>query len=106
MRPVWSAALAAAAVIGSAATASADSPVDTIGQLEAAGYTVNVDRVGSGPLDRCVVTSIRNPQTVTDWVPVWNGGAHSGRHGDDRDDVDYVQVVVSRSISVSLDCSG
>ena len=37
----------------------------TIGQLEASGYDVNIDRVGSAPLDQCVVTSVRNPQDIT-----------------------------------------
>src|SRR3954451_14782325 len=36
----------------------------TIGQLEASGYDVNIDRVGSAPLDQCVVTSVRNPQDI------------------------------------------
>ena len=33
--------------------------------LQSEGYTVNVDRVGSGRIDDCVVTSVRNPQTQT-----------------------------------------
>ena len=37
----------------------------TIGQLEASGYDVNIDRVGSAPLDQCIVTSVRNPQDIT-----------------------------------------
>jgi hypothetical protein len=86
--------------------ASADpSAIDTVGQLEAEGYTVNIDRIGSGPLATCVVTSVRNPQTVTKLIRVDNGGRHGGKHGDGQD-FDYIEVVVSRSISVSLDCTG
>jgi hypothetical protein len=45
-----------------------------------------------------VVTSVRNPQTITRLIRVDNG--RNGKH-----DYDYVEVVVSRSISVSLDCT-
>ena len=71
----------------------------TIGQLESAGYYVNVDRVGSAPLDQCIVTSVRNPQDITRTIRVDNG-----RKGDKRD-FDYVTIVVRRTITVSLDCS-
>ena len=95
------AATAVALLLGPAGQASAEtgpsnSAAVTIGQLEAEGYTVNVDRVGSAPLSQCVVTSVRNPQQQTRLVPL-NGGR--GRR--DR----FIEVVVSRSISVSLDCS-
>ena len=70
----------------------------TIGQLEAAGYDVNLDRVGSAPLDQCIVTSVRNPQDITRTIRVDNG-----RKGDERD-FDYVEVVVRRTITVSLNC--
>ena len=70
----------------------------TIGQLEASGYDVNIDRVGSAPLDQCVVTSVRNPQDITRTVRVDNG-----RDGDKRD-FDYVEIVVRLTITVSLNC--
>jgi hypothetical protein len=82
--------------------ASADpSAITTIGELEAQGYTVNIDRVGSGPLSECVVTSVRNPQTVTQWLPAVGVGARGN-----RDNTILVPVVTSRSISVSLNCTG
>jgi hypothetical protein len=94
-------ALAAAACVlligwpGSAA-AESDSAIVTIGQLQAEGFNVNVDRVGSAPLSECQVTSVRNPQQQTRLVRV------DGRHGDhDR----LIAVVENRSITVSLDCS-
>jgi hypothetical protein len=92
-------------LLAPAGVASAEpSAIGTIGQLEAEGYTVNIDRIGSGPLSTCIVTSVRNPQTVTRLIRVDNGGRHGGKHGD-GDDFDYIEVVVSRSISVSLDCT-
>ncbi len=100
MRPFLTAAtVTSAALLCSAPAAYADeSPLTTIGRLESEGYTVNVDRVGSAPLDQCVVTGVRNPQTVTRLIRVDNG--RNGKH-----DYDYIEVVVSRSISVSLDCT-
>jgi hypothetical protein len=72
-------------LIAPAGLAAADSAIETIGLLEAEGYTVNIDRVGSAPLDR-----------------VERGSGHGD--GDHRD-FDLVPVVVSRSISVSLNCA-
>jgi hypothetical protein len=77
-----------------AASAAGESAVVTIGLLEAQGFDVKIDRVGSAPLDRCVVTDVRNPRERTEIVRV--GG---------RDDRDFVPVVVRRTVSVSLDCS-
>jgi hypothetical protein len=77
------------------ASAESSSAITTIGQLEADGFTVNVDRVGSAPLSDCEVTSVRNPQRQTRLVPV---NRSNGR-------VDFIEVVTNRSITVSLDCS-
>jgi len=113
MRPALTLATMALAVCGAIAApagiASAEQgALETIGLLEAEGYHVNVDRVGSGPLSECIVTSVRNPQTVTQLVRVQHHGRHGHGHDgdDDDDDYDLVPVVVSRSISVSLDCTG
>jgi hypothetical protein len=91
----------AAAAIGliivptGSASAESDSAIVTIGQLEAEGFDVNVDRIGSAPLSDCTVTSVRNPQEQTRLVRV------DRRKGPDR----FIEVVVNRSITVSLDCS-
>ncbi len=77
------------------ASAESDSAIVTIGQLQAEGFTVNVDRIGSAPLSECQVTSVRNPQQQTRLIPV------GGREGRDR----FIEVVENRSITVSLDCS-
>ncbi|MDT5338997.1 MAG: hypothetical protein QOD90_4502 [Mycobacterium sp.] len=95
-------ALAAAAVAllllpaGQATAGSGSEPaVVTIGRLEAEGFTVHLDRVGSAPLSDCVVADVRNPQEQTRLVRL------HGTKGRDR----TVEVVTSRTISVSLDCS-
>ena len=94
-------AAAGAVVAGPAAAAWADnSAQQTINQLQQQGYTVNIDRLGTAPMSQCVVTSVRNPQTVTQWVPYV--GPTLGRN---RGTV-LVPVITSQTISVSLDCSG
>ena len=88
----------AAAAIGvlvlPAIPARAESAAVTIGLLEAQGFDVRVDRVGSAPLEQCVVTSVRNPQERTQIVRI------DGRRRDR-----FIPVVVDRNITVSLDCS-
>jgi hypothetical protein len=87
------------AIAAPAGLASAEeSAQELISRLQSEGYTVNVDRIGSGPMSQCVVTNVRNPQQVTQWVP-YTG---PGRGGDRRV---LVQVVTSQSISVTLNCS-
>ena len=82
------------AILELAGAASADSSaVTTIGQLEAEGYTVSIDRVGSAPLDQCTITSIRNPYTNYEFIRVG------------RDPSVLVPVVVSKTIQVSLYCA-
>lgn len=96
------AALAAAAAVlaGPAGLAAADqSAQDTINDLQDQGYTVTIDKVGTGPISKCVVTSVRNPNTVTQWVPYVGPGLGS------RDGTFLVPVVTSKTISVSLDCT-
>ena len=87
-----------AAALGMLATpaspAHAESATSTIGLLEAQGFDVKIDRVGSAPLDQCEVTGVRNPREQTKLVRVGGG---------DRDRL--VSVVVGRTITVSLDCS-
>ncbi|MGV0779471.1 hypothetical protein [Mycolicibacterium sp. XJ775] len=90
---------AVSTILAPAVPAHADSAVETIGLLEAEGFYVNIDRVGSAPLDRCTVTSIRNPQTQTRLIRVERFGKNGAK------DFDLVPVVVRRTITVSLDCS-
>ena|ERR1700682_4789258 len=96
--------MAACGAIGAPAgfASAAQSAVETIGLLEAEGYHVYIGRIGDAPLEQCIVTSIRNPQTVTKLVRVDRRGKHGGG---DEDNFDLVVVVDSKSISVSLDCT-
>jgi hypothetical protein len=90
------AAAAAGLFLSPAGSASAsDSALVTIGQLEAEGFDVNIDRIGSAQLSECVVTSVRNPQEQTRVVRL------DERKGRDR----FIEVVVNRTITVSLDCT-
>jgi hypothetical protein len=98
-----SAAAAVGVLVAPAGFATADqSAAQQISQLQSEGYTVNIDRVGSGSLDNCVVTSVRNPQEFTQWVPATGA---LGRGGNRGDRTVLVQVVTSKTISVSLNCS-
>jgi hypothetical protein len=103
MRTTWM--LTTAAVVGVCAViaapagfAAAETAQETINKLQSQGYTVNIDKVGTAPLDQCTVTSVRNPQTVTQLVPYIGPG-----RGNDR--TALIPAVVSQTISVSLNCS-
>ena len=101
MRTGWSVAAtiaAASAMLAPPGSAMAEptqaaNAYATIGTLEGEGYDVIVDRVGNAPLDQCIVTSVRNPQTQT--RTFWVGEGKQRR---------LITVVVSRSINVSLNC--
>jgi hypothetical protein len=103
MRKKWTLAAAmvgaCAAMTVSAGIASAEEDAQaTIRRLQDEGYTVNIDRTGSAPLSQCVVTNVRNPKQVTQWVPY----VGPGNNGNDRA---LVLQVMSQSISVTLDCN-
>lgn len=99
---VTSAAVVSAALFAPAVASADQTAQETIDQLQSQGYTVNVDRVGSGRIENCVVTSVRNPQQQTRNVRDYYGPRDA--NGDRKYRI--VQVVVSKSISVSLDCNG
>ena len=65
----------------------------TIAQLESEGYTVTITRIGNGPLDRCKVTDVRNPSTITR-----TNRSHPGASG-------VTTITVSKTIDVTLDCT-
>jgi hypothetical protein len=67
-----------------------------INQLESEGYDVHIDRVGSAPINQCLVTGVRNPHDVT--RTFWVGDKHDG-------DRRLITVVVRRYITVSLNCA-
>lgn len=93
------AAAAFAVLVAPAGAAWADETAQqTIERLQKEGYTVQIDKIGTGPLSQCVVTSVRNPNTMTQWVP-WVGPGLG-----DRGTI-LVPMVTSQTISVSLVCS-
>ncbi|WP_280835565.1 hypothetical protein [Mycolicibacterium frederiksbergense] len=101
MRVNWSLVAVAAAVFGalgaSTAVASAEeTAAQVISRLQSQGYTVTIDRIGTAPIDQCVVTNVRNPQQVSQWVPYVGPGL-----GGDRI---LVPAVTSQTVSVSLNC--
>src|SRR5690349_7617104 len=80
-------------VAPSTIASAAESAELTIATLEAQGFDVKVNRIGSAPLDQCVVTDIRNPRERTEFVPVLGRDNGVG------------EKVVDRNISVTVNCS-
>ena len=76
-----------------AGSAGADkSAQEVISDLQQQGYSVSIDRLGSAPMNTCVVTNVRRSQGPPNWVPTFN------------DDDDYYPFVVTPTASVTLDC--
>jgi hypothetical protein len=88
-----------AAIAAPAGFAAAESAQEVISDLQSKGYTVTIDKIGTAPISECTVTSVRNPQTVTQLVPY----VGPGLGGNDRRLL--VPEVVTQTVSVSLDCS-
>ncbi|WP_083407607.1 hypothetical protein [Mycolicibacterium rutilum] len=86
--------LAAPAAVASAQQQSA---TEVINKLQSEGYTVTIDRIGTGPIEDCVVTNVRNPQQFGQLVPYIGPGARGQQF--------LVPQVTSQPVSVSLDCS-
>ena len=103
MRSNWTLAAAlaggVAAMLAPAGSAMAESAQDTINRLQSEGYVVTIDKLGTAPVSECTVTSVRNPQQTTQLVP-WVGP------GLGRNSNSILLPQTSRTISVSLDCTG
>jgi hypothetical protein len=104
MRTTWALTAAAAGLcavalvpVASALADDGESATATIQRLQSQGYTVNIDKIGSAPIDQCVVTNVRNPQQTSQLVPYVGPGL-----GGDRI---LVPQVTSQTISVSLNCT-
>ena len=98
MRIAFSVVIVSAALgvlAATAAPANAESANLTIDQLEAQGFDVRVNRLGSAPLDECEVTDIGHVQKQRRLV---NVDGFNDRNA-------IVPIVVKRTITVSLDCS-
>ena len=91
---------ACATLIAPGIASAEESAQATINRLQDEGYTVNIDRSGSAPLSECVVTNVRNPKKVQQWVP-YIGPGNRGFNGDRA----LVLETISQSISVTLDCN-
>jgi hypothetical protein len=66
---------------------------EVISDLQQQGYSVSIDRIGTGSMNKCVVTNVRRSQGPPNWVPVFN------------DDDDYYPFVVRPTATVTVDCS-
>ncbi|MGI9123245.1 MAG: hypothetical protein ACR2JM_00615 [Mycobacterium sp.] len=75
----------------------------TIADLQAQGYTVTIDQVGDNPLSTCIVTQVHNAATTTQRLG--SGGTLGGGTGS-LGDHHTSTVVVTKTIDVSLDCTG
>ncbi|TLH70998.1 hypothetical protein C1S82_21480 [Mycolicibacterium cosmeticum] len=76
--------------------------VSTIADLQASGYSVTVDRSGNSPLIDCKVVEVHNPMTVTSTNYGGTSPGGPGSHGDKH----QTTIVVSKTIDVTLDCTG
>lgn len=76
--------------------------VATIAGLQAAGYSVTVDRSGDRSIVDCRVVEVHNPMTVTSMN---SGGTAPGGPGS-RGAKHQVTIVVDKTIDVTLDCTG
>jgi hypothetical protein len=95
--------IAVAGVVGAAlatagvAAADEESASEVISRLQSQGYTVTLDKIGTGPIDSCTVSSVRNPNTITQLVPY----VGPGLGGDNRL---LLPQITSQTVSVSLIC--
>ena len=89
---IATAALGLAGAAGAAPSAAADAS-QTVSQLQARGFDVIVNKVGTAPLDQCVVSAIRPGQTFSRM----DSGA-PGAMGD------IVTTVTSQTVYVDVAC--
>ncbi|MGV9798121.1 hypothetical protein ACWDTP_08675 [Mycobacterium sp. NPDC003449] len=89
--------VAAAAVCAPTAAAAPSEPsaTETISQLESEGYRVILSKVGSGSIDDCSVSAVRQGRSVTGPQPPVNGNFTLMGPG---------QVLQYTTVYVDLDC--
>ncbi|WP_197382114.1 hypothetical protein [Mycolicibacterium mengxianglii] len=83
---------AAAGLLLAPSAVAAESAAVTIGQLEAQGFDVKVDRIGSAPLSECEVTGIRNARVRRSHI-IFDRDSHNP--------FDFQR----RTVTVSLNCA-
>jgi len=98
MLPVIAAGAIAAAAVGLAGAASAApsgpaTAAETVGNLQAEGFQVILNKIGTASLDQCVVSSVRAGQTFA--------RMDSGAPGA-MDDI--VTTVTSKTVYVDVSC--
>jgi len=91
---------AAGAAVWLAPFATAETAQETIDRLQASGYTVTIDKIGTAPMSACTVTSVRNKQSTTQLMPYPGPGVGNGWRGS------ILLPQTNQTVSVSLDCSG
>jgi hypothetical protein len=89
---IATAALGLAGVAGAAPSAAIDAS-QTVAQLQARGFDVIVNKLGTAPLDQCVVSAVRPGQTFS--------RMDSGAPGA-MDDI--VTTVTARTVYVDVSC--
>ncbi len=89
---IASAVLGLAGAAGAAPSGAADAS-QTVNQLQARGFNVIVNKLGTTPLDQCVVSAVRPGQTFT--------RMDSGAPGA-MDDI--VTTVTARTVHVDVTC--
>jgi hypothetical protein len=92
------AAVLSAAAMGLASTATAaptgpQSAAKTVSALQAAGFQVIVNKIGSAPLERCTVDAVRPGQTYT---RMDSGAPGAG--------MDIVTTVTGKTVYVDVQC--
>ncbi|TRW78418.1 hypothetical protein FK535_25370 [Mycolicibacterium sp. 018/SC-01/001] len=93
---IASAAMTAAAVPAQASPdsdgGSGPNAVATINQLKASGADVRVNRIGSAPLDECVVTNVNSFSRPPQIIPI-------------DDDINVFTTFPKPKVTVTLNCS-
>ena len=67
--------------------------VATINQLKASGADVRVNRIGSAPLDECIVTNVNTFSRPAQIIPI------------DDDDINVFTTFPKPKVTVTLNCS-
>jgi hypothetical protein len=95
--PIVAGAIAASALgfagVAKAAPSGVVTAAQTVGQLQSQGFDVIVNKVGTAPLDKCVVNAVRQGQTFS--------RMDSGAPGA-MDDI--VTTVTAKTVFVDVSC--
>lgn len=76
--------------------AAQENAEETIADLQSRGFAVTVNRIGSAPLNQCVVTNVRESPQAQQVLPLFPN---------DDDDFNVFQQPQQRSAIVTVNCS-